>query len=119
LQDITNFVRPHWLPFRAKDPINNGPTACNTTVSVSISFGGRLWLINPADMNTGPVAADPSQCLGAIYTLNPGSNTINTDGTANWIFGTAFMVSKFHTFAFFLPCSSSSYLSFLSSSLVQ
>ncbi|KAJ7718301.1 aspartic peptidase domain-containing protein [Mycena olivaceomarginata] len=71
---------------------------CNITVSVSISFGGRLWLINPADMNTGPVAADPSQCLGAIYTLNPGSNTINTDGTANWIFGTAFMRNVYSVF---------------------
>ncbi|KAJ6559836.1 hypothetical protein B0H19DRAFT_1069565 [Mycena capillaripes] len=46
---------------------------------------------HPADMNLGPVEPLSSQCLGAIYTLNPGSKTIKTNGTANWIFGTASM----------------------------
>jgi cathepsin D len=87
--------------------VNNGPTACSTTVSVSISFGGRLWPINPVDMNLGLVAAGSSQCLGAIYTPNLGSNKINTDGRANWIFGTAFMVSTFVLFLSFLLFSAS------------
>ncbi|KAJ7899661.1 aspartic peptidase domain-containing protein, partial [Mycena leptocephala] len=71
---------------------------CSTTVSVSISFGGRLWPINPVDMNLGLVAAGSSQCLGAIYTPNLGSNKINTDGRANWIFGTAFMRNVYSVF---------------------
>jgi cathepsin D len=99
---VPSTTHPGYYQFRAPPlllfwltSINNGPTACNATVSVSISFGGRLWPINPVDMNIGHVAAGSSQCLGAIIS---GSNTINTDGTANWIFGTAFMVSDFVLF---------------------
>ncbi|KAJ7895759.1 aspartic peptidase A1, partial [Mycena leptocephala] len=68
---------------------------CSTTVNVSISFGGRLWPMNPADMNIGPLELDSSHCLGAIYTS---SNTTHTNGTANWIFGTAFMKNVYSVF---------------------
>ncbi|KAJ6482989.1 aspartic peptidase domain-containing protein [Mycena vulgaris] len=71
---------------------------CSTTVNVSISFGGRLWRINPVDMNIGQVESSISQCLGAIYTRNPSSNTTQTNGTANWIFGTAFMKNVYSVF---------------------
>ncbi|KAJ7738049.1 aspartic peptidase A1, partial [Mycena maculata] len=72
--------------------------ACATTVNVSISFGGRLWPMNPEDMNIGPVELGSSQCLGAIYTLNPSSNATQTNGTANWNFGTAFMKNVYSVF---------------------
>ncbi|KAJ7262151.1 aspartic peptidase A1, partial [Mycena rebaudengoi] len=68
---------------------------CTTTVNVSISFGGRLWHMNPADMNIGPVGLGSSQCLGANYTS---SNTTQTNGTATWIFGTAFMKNVYSVF---------------------
>ncbi|KAJ7854189.1 aspartic peptidase A1, partial [Mycena olivaceomarginata] len=71
---------------------------CSTSVSVSISFGGRLWPINPVDMNLGRVEAGSPLCLGAIYTANPGSNKIKTTGTANWIFGTVFMRNVYSVF---------------------
>ncbi|KAJ7140737.1 aspartic peptidase domain-containing protein [Mycena epipterygia] len=71
---------------------------CSTLVSVSISFGGRLWPINPPDMNLGPAEAGSSQCLGAIYTLNPGSNKTQPNGTASWIFGTVFMSNVYSVF---------------------
>ncbi|KAF7366269.1 Lysosomal aspartic protease [Mycena sanguinolenta] len=54
---------------------------CNTTVKVSVSFGGKMWPIDPADINFGP-ASEKSQCLGAIAPL---------DGTAFWTFGIPFM----------------------------
>ncbi|KAJ7023831.1 aspartic peptidase domain-containing protein, partial [Mycena alexandri] len=68
---------------------------CTTTVNVSISFGGRSWPMNPVDMNIGPSEIGGSQCLGAIYSS---SNTTNTNGTANWIFGTAFMKNVYSVF---------------------
>lgn len=89
IRDIINFVRLPRVPFWLSS-ITDGPKACSTIVNVSISFGGRLWPMNPADMNIGPLELDSSQCLGAIYTS---SNTTQPNGTANWIFGTAFMVS--------------------------
>ncbi|KAJ7265767.1 aspartic peptidase A1, partial [Mycena rebaudengoi] len=92
-------VAAMWAAFPAAVPSTTHPGyyqfPCSTTVSVSISFGGRLWPINPVDMNIGHVAAGSSQCLGAIIS---GSNTINTDGTANWIFGTAFMRNVYTVF---------------------
>ncbi|KAF7335153.1 Lysosomal aspartic protease [Mycena sanguinolenta] len=54
---------------------------CNTTVKVSVSFGGKMWPINPVDMNSGP-AFDKSQCFGTISPL---------DDTAYWTFGIPFM----------------------------
>ncbi|KAJ6449772.1 aspartic peptidase domain-containing protein [Mycena sanguinolenta] len=54
---------------------------CNTSVEVSVSFGGKLWPIDPVDINMGP-ASEKSQCLGAIAPL---------DGTVFWTFGIPFM----------------------------
>ncbi|KAJ7249657.1 aspartyl protease [Mycena rebaudengoi] len=71
---------------------------CSTSVNVSISFGGRSWPIDPADMNLGPVEVGSSQCLGAIYTQTPGSKTIKPNGTANWIFGNVFMRNVYSVF---------------------
>ncbi|KAJ7482701.1 aspartyl protease [Mycena latifolia] len=90
---VSSTTQPGYYEF-----LNNEPKACSTSVSVSISFGGRLWPIDPADMNLGPVEPFGSQCLGAIYTLNPGSKTIKTNGTANWIFGTVFMRNVYSVF---------------------
>ncbi|KAJ6506671.1 aspartyl protease [Mycena sanguinolenta] len=68
---------------------------CTTTVNVSISFGGRFWAINPLDMNIGAVEPGSPQCLGAIYTV---SNATQTNGTVNWIFGTAFLKNVYSVF---------------------
>jgi hypothetical protein len=66
--------------------------ACSTKIKVSVSFGGHLWPVDPADMNIGTVTQGGSQCLGAIYELQPLFDTVNTDGQANWVFGSAFLV---------------------------
>ncbi|KAJ7334040.1 aspartic peptidase domain-containing protein [Mycena albidolilacea] len=72
--------------------------ACTTIIKISVSFGGHLWPIDPADMNIGTVTQGSSQCLGAIYELQPGFNIINTDGAANWVFGSAFMKNVYTVF---------------------
>ncbi|KAJ7742244.1 hypothetical protein B0H16DRAFT_1728196 [Mycena metata] len=69
--------------------------ACSTRIKVSVSFGGHLWPIDPADMNIGTVTQGSSQCLGAIYELQRGLDIINTDGQPNWVFGSAFMKNVF------------------------
>ncbi|KAJ7692709.1 aspartic peptidase domain-containing protein [Mycena rosella] len=38
---------------------------CNTNVSVSVSFGGQTWSIDPQDMNQGPVSSGSDQCFGS------------------------------------------------------
>ncbi|KAJ7864663.1 aspartyl protease [Mycena leptocephala] len=72
--------------------------ACTTIIKVSVSFGGHMWPIDPEDMNIGTVTQGSSQCLGAIYELQPGLNIINTDGGANWVFGSAFMKNVYSVF---------------------
>ncbi|KAJ7731979.1 aspartic peptidase domain-containing protein, partial [Mycena metata] len=72
--------------------------ACSTIMKVSVSFGGHLWPIDPADMNIGTVTQGSSQCLGAIYELQRGLDIINTDGQPNWVFGSAFMKNVYTVF---------------------
>ncbi|KAJ6489972.1 aspartyl protease [Mycena sanguinolenta] len=67
---------------------------CTTTVNVSVSFGGRLWNINPLDMNIGASELGGTQCLGAIYALNSSSSSNST----SWVFGTAFMKNVYSVF---------------------
>ncbi|KAF8169784.1 aspartic peptidase domain-containing protein [Pholiota molesta] len=43
---------------------------CATTVQVSISFGGKSWPINPADMIAGTEPTDFSKCIGSIFAVN-------------------------------------------------
>ncbi|KAJ7726107.1 hypothetical protein B0H16DRAFT_1471536 [Mycena metata] len=49
-------------------------------------------------MNIGTVTQGGSQCLGAIYELQPLFDTVNTDGQANWVFGSAFMKNVYTVF---------------------
>ncbi|KAJ7033748.1 aspartic peptidase domain-containing protein [Mycena alexandri] len=99
---VPSVTHPGYYQFRVSPSnptrvvfITEGPKACSTTVNVSISFGGRLWPMNPVDMNIGPSEIGGSQCLGAIYSS---SNATHTNGTANWIFGTAFMKNVYSVF---------------------
>ncbi|KAJ7265169.1 aspartic peptidase domain-containing protein [Mycena rebaudengoi] len=60
---------------------------CSTSVNITVSFGGKVWPIDPADMNFGPVSDGSSQCLGAIF----GSDS----GVPIWIFGTPFLTNVY------------------------
>jgi cathepsin D len=65
--------------------------ACSTTVKVSMSFGGKVWPINPEDMNLGP-GNGGTMCLGGIFDLTLGSNIQANSGNPTWVVGDTFMV---------------------------
>ncbi|KAJ7604840.1 aspartic peptidase domain-containing protein [Roridomyces roridus] len=47
---------------------------CNTTVKVSISFGGQSWDIDPQDMNQGAVQSGSADCFGAFGSVTGTQN---------------------------------------------
>ncbi len=65
--------------------------ACSTELSVSISFGGKSWPVNPADMNLQTMSND--LCLGGIFDLGLGSNIGSGGGNPSWVVGDTFLVS--------------------------
>ncbi|KAF8867690.1 aspartic peptidase domain-containing protein [Infundibulicybe gibba] len=76
-----------WKAVPGSQPVANMPGfwafPCTTNVSISLSFGSRLWPINPIDMNLGPLFASPSLCLGAIFDLKE-SDTGGSFGNPGW-----------------------------------
>ncbi|KAF8160631.1 aspartic peptidase domain-containing protein [Crassisporium funariophilum] len=71
---------------------------CANEVSVSLSFGGKLWPINPVDMNIGPESTGSSNCLGAIFDLSLGSNIESGTGNPNWVIGDTFLKNVYSVF---------------------
>ncbi|KAJ7801067.1 aspartic peptidase domain-containing protein [Mycena olivaceomarginata] len=73
--------------------LNNGNGVyqfpCNTNVTITVSFGGKKWAIDPFDINLGPVTKGSSQCVGTIVEWN-GYESTNPPGP-NWIFGMTFL----------------------------
>jgi len=60
--------------------------ACDATVNVSISFGGkRNWTISPSDFQLTKLSQN--QCLGAFFELSTGSSA------PTWIVGDTFLVN--------------------------
>jgi len=66
---------------------------CNTNLSVSLSFGGKTWPINPSDMNLGQVVS--GLCLGGIFDLNIG---IGSRGGPAWVVGDTFLKNVYSVF---------------------
>lgn len=64
--------------------------ACSTALNLTVSFGGRAWLINDTDMNSGPVAVGSSQCKGVLISDRFAAPATVPNGT--WIFGMPFLV---------------------------
>ncbi|KAJ7819089.1 aspartic peptidase A1 [Mycena olivaceomarginata] len=67
-------------------------SACKTNVTITVSFGGKKWVIDPFDINLGPVTKGSSQCVGTIVEWNSYEST-NLPGP-NWIFGMTFLSLK-------------------------
>ena len=68
-------------------------SACSTNVSVSISFGGKSWPINPLDFNAGQIDNGRNPlCLGAIFDLSLGANNIPDSSSPSWVVGDTFLV---------------------------
>lgn len=72
-------------------PFNTQPLlACDTTVNVTISFGGKNWVISPADFQLSQLTR--TQCLGAFFELATGSSA------PSWIVGDTFLVRLIYFF---------------------
>ena len=72
--------------------------ACTTTVSITLTFGGRAWSINPQDISIGPVTAGSQNCRGAIYDLSAGSNLPVQPGKPGWVVGHAFLKNVYSVY---------------------
>ncbi|KAJ7028583.1 aspartyl protease [Mycena alexandri] len=72
---------------------------CTTTISISIAFGGKLWPIDPADMNLGPGQGTArSMCLGGLFDLTLGSNIEANSGNPTWVVGDTFLKNVYSVF---------------------
>ncbi|OJA14050.1 hypothetical protein AZE42_05215 [Rhizopogon vesiculosus] len=66
---------------------------CNTSITVSMSFGGTDWGISPVDMNVGTVTSD--MCAGAIFD----AGALNDGGFSDmWIVGDTFLKNVYSVF---------------------
>ncbi|KAJ7762479.1 aspartyl protease [Mycena metata] len=72
---------------------------CSTTINISIAFGGKLWPIDPADMNLGPGQGTArSMCLGGLFDLTLGSNIEANQGNPTWVVGDTFLKNVYSVF---------------------
>lgn len=74
---------------------------CNTDVTVTMSFGGSAWTINPADMNIGSVPSSISGtssglCAGGIFDI--GTSVGSGSGVPTWIIGDTFLKNVYSVF---------------------
>ncbi|KAG1889871.1 aspartic peptidase domain-containing protein [Suillus subluteus] len=74
---------------------------CTTDVTVTISFGGSAWTINPADMNIGPVDSSVSgstteMCAGGIFDI--GTSVGSGSNVPTWIVGDTFLKNVYSVF---------------------
>jgi len=72
---------------------------CSTNVSVSMSFGGKLWPIDPQDFNVGRVNNGRTPlCVGAIFDLTLGTSSMPDSSTPSWIVGDTFLKNVYSVF---------------------
>ncbi|KAK7692175.1 hypothetical protein QCA50_003796 [Cerrena zonata] len=69
---------------------------CTTEVELSIAFGGKLWPINPTDMNLGTIPS--GQCLGGVFDLTQGSDVGSGGGNPSWVVGDTFLKNVYSVF---------------------
>jgi cathepsin D len=71
---------------------------CTTDVSVTISFGGKVWPISTADMNVGRATLSSTVCVGGIFDLNGGSTIEAGNGNPSWVVGGTFLKNVYSVF---------------------
>jgi len=71
---------------------------CTTDVTISLSFGGKLWPISTQDMNLGRATQGSSQCLGAIFDLSMGTTIPSGSGNPSWVVGDTFLKNVYSVF---------------------
>ncbi|KAF8732410.1 hypothetical protein AX14_004403 [Amanita brunnescens Koide BX004] len=70
---------------------------CTTNVTVTLSFGGRAWPINPKDMIIGN-APNSNKCVGGIFDLSAGSNITPGGGNPEFVIGDTFLKNVYAVF---------------------
>ncbi|KAK7063496.1 aspartic peptidase domain-containing protein [Favolaschia claudopus] len=86
----TSIVATIWAQVPGASLVDSGiyQYPCSTTLNVSLSFGGRSWTLDPAELNGGTVElnggaiTDDTHCLGAIR---------GSDDQRGWIVGETFL----------------------------
>lgn len=73
-------------------------SACDTTLSVSLSFGGKAWPIDPVDMTLGQISARSADCLGGIFDLSMGSSIVSGRGNPAWVVGATFLKNVYSVY---------------------
>ncbi|KAJ7281574.1 aspartic peptidase A1 [Mycena rebaudengoi] len=68
---------------------------CDTTVVVTISFGGKSWTVSPADFHLTRISA--GTCIGAFFSLTTG------DSAPPWILGDTFLKNVYSVFRYDPP----------------
>ncbi|GLB45046.1 putative peptidase A1 family protein [Lyophyllum shimeji] len=98
----TNDVKAIWAAVPGSQSVASMPGffsfPCTTQVSVTLSFGGKAWPINVADMNLGRLSQGSSQCVGGIFDLSMGSNIVSGGGNPNWVVGATFLKNVYSVY---------------------
>ncbi|KAK6906397.1 hypothetical protein I203_100382 [Kwoniella mangroviensis CBS 8507] len=68
---------------------------CDTTVNVTIQFGGLSYSISNADMNLGSFTRDNSMCTGAFFAMD-----LSSQSPIQWIVGASFLKNVYSTFRY-------------------
>ncbi|KAH9484946.1 Aspartic protease [Psilocybe cubensis] len=71
---------------------------CKTQVSVTLSFGGKTWPINPQDMNRGQLSQGSPLCVGSIFDLSAGTNIPPNSGNPSWVVGDTFLKNVYSVY---------------------
>lgn len=72
---------------------------CSTNVTVAFAFGGQLWPINPEDFNAGQINSGRNAlCIGAIFDLSAGTNSIPDGNNPAWVVGDTFLKNVYTVF---------------------
>jgi hypothetical protein len=68
---------------------------CDTSVTVTLSFGGNTWAVSPADFQLQDLGK--GQCVGSFFTLETGNSA------PPWILGDTFLKNVYSVFRFNPP----------------
>jgi cathepsin D len=72
---------------------------CNTNVTVTMSFGGQAWPINPLDFNVAQVSNGRNPlCLGGIFDLSLGTANMPDSSSPAWVVGDTFLKNVYSVF---------------------
>ncbi|KAF8881808.1 aspartic peptidase A1, partial [Infundibulicybe gibba] len=98
----TEDVRTIWNAVPGSQQVPGSPELwafpCTTNISVSLSFGGKLWPINPVDMNLGRLSDSSPLCLGAIFDLTMKAGTFDEPEEEGWVIGGTFLKNVYSVF---------------------